>query len=200
VALPDETRAAIAAAIEQRAGTVSCRGLAAEFEVSPSTVRKIAKEIGQPGAFARAQTKNATRARVADLAARRAGLAETMLDLAERIAARATEPYKIVLATKDDVHTVLLDEPPLGEVRQAMTAVGIAVDKHMALIRFDTKDGASGVALSLVDALVGAFGVHPDVEHDVDDGYPVPLPTPDEQAAAASELSQAAAAADEATS
>lgn len=180
-------REAIADSIRQGAGTASCRGIAAEHGVSPSTVRTIAKEINLPDAFARAQTKNATRAAVADAASRRAALATRMLDLAERIADRATEPYTVIVATKDDVYREQLDEPPLDQVRQAMTALGIAIDKHVALIRFDTKDnGGSEAARSLVDALVDVFG-NPDRTNtdagDQDDGYPVPLPTPEEIAA-----------------
>lgn len=116
------------------------------------------------------------------MAAQRGRLAQTMLDLAEHIAARATARYVYYVATKDDVHRVELDEPPLSEVRQALTAAGIAADKHMALIRFDTKDGADQRALSLVDALVYGLGLHPDGEADIDDGYPVPLPTPEQLA------------------
>lgn len=168
-AIPEHQRAAIEQAIRAGAGRVSCRGLARAHGVSTGTIRKIAKEIGCPDAFARAETKNATRARIVDLAERRAGLAEKMLDLAEHIARRATAPYTVTLATKDEVHEIVLTEPPLGEVRQAMTAVGIALDKHMALIRFDTKDGGSVAATSLVDRLAAML------ELDVagaDDGYP----------------------------
>lgn len=182
--LDPHRRATIEQAIRDGAGAVSCRALAAEHGVSTRTVGRIAREIGLPDAFTRETTKAATTARVADLAARRAGLAAKMLDLAEHFAARATGTYVYWVATKDDVQRVELDEPPLGEVRQAMTAVGIAVDKHMALIRFDTKDGADQRALSLVDALVNAFGVHPDLDGaGVDDGYPVPLPTAEQLAA-----------------
>lgn len=177
-------REAIADSIRKGAGTASCRGIAAEHEVSPSTVRTIAKEIGLPEAFARTQTKNATRAKVADAASRRAGLATTMLDLAERIAQRAREPYTVIIATKDDVFREQLDEPPLDQVRQAMTALGIAVDKHIALIKFDTRPEGNELALSLLDRLVGVFGDPDGSGHDVDDGYPVPLPSPEQIAAA----------------
>lgn len=180
-------RAAVAESIRTGAGTVSCRGVAAEHGISTDTVRRIATEIGLPDAFAREKTKKATRARVADLAERRANLATRMIDLAERIADRATETYTVIIATKDDVYREQLDEPPLDQVRQAMTAVGIAIDKHIALIRFDTKDGGgSEAARSLVDALVDVFG-NPDRTNtdgaDQDDGYPVPLPTPEQIAA-----------------
>jgi transposase-like protein len=175
--LPDDVRARVADAI--RAGG-TCRGIAREHAVSTATVRKIAEEFGITGAFSRAKTENATRARVADLADRRARIAEQMLDLADHIAKRATAAYTITVATKDDVHTITLDEPPLGEVRQAMTAVGIALDKHMALIKFDTREVANPVAASLVDRLADLLHLDKGADHLVDDGYPQPLPGPGE--------------------
>lgn len=179
-------REAIADSIRTGTGTASCRGIATEHGVSTASVRKIAKEIGLPNAFTREQTKNATRAKVADAASRRADLATKMLDLAERIAERVTESYTVIVATKEDVHRETLDEPPLGEVRQGMTALGIALDKHMALIKFDTKDTGNQAARSLADALIEVFG-DPDRPNtdgtDQDDGYPVPLPTPEQIAA-----------------
>ncbi len=177
--IPDEVRAQIADAI--RAGG-SCRGIAREFAVSTATVRKIAGEAGVAAPFTREQTKNATRARVADLADRRARLAEKMLDLAEHIADRATAAYTVVIATKDDVFRETLDEPPLGEVRQAMTAVGIALDKHMALIKFDTKEVANPAAAALVDRLADMLQLDQGNDELVDDGYPTPLPPADPEA------------------
>lgn len=174
--LDPTVRDAIAAAIRDGAGRISCRGLAGEFDVSPNTVRKIAREIGLPDAFARAETKNATRARAVDMAERRGALATKMLDLAEHIAGRATAAYTVVIATKDEVFREILDEPPLGEVRQAMTAVGIAVDKHMALIRFDTKEGGNPAATSLVDRLAAMLALDGTAGDDYDDGYPADPP------------------------
>lgn len=182
VPIDDTVREAIAQAIRDGAGSVSCRGIAKQFEVSPGTVRKIAKEIGLPDAFARAQTKNATRARVVDMATRRAGLAEKMLDLAEHIAARATTEYVVIVSTKDEVFRETLDEPPLGEVRQAMTAVGIAIDKHMALIRFDTKEGGNNAATSLIDRLALQLGLAAGTPDGYDDGYPADELPPGEDA------------------
>lgn len=167
--IPDETRAAIEAAV--RAGG-TCRGVAREHGVSPGTVRNIAKEAGITGAFARVSTQNATRARVADLAARRSQLAERALDLAERMLDRATSPYTLVVATKDDVIREELPEPPAADVRQFATAYGIFVDKHCALIKFDTKEAANPAATSLADRLVAFLGLD---QAEADDGYPEPL-------------------------
>ncbi len=175
--LPDDVRTRVADAI-RTGGT--CRGIARDHGVSTATVRKIADEFGITGAFSRAKTENATRARVADLADRRARIAEQMLDLAEHIAKRATAAYTVVITTKDDVFHETLAEPPLGEVRQALTAVGIALDKHMALIKFDTREAANPAAASLVDRLADLLHLDKGADHLVDDGYPTPLPGPGE--------------------
>lgn len=170
-------REAIAASIRTKAGTASCRGIAAEHGVSTGTVRRIAKEINLPDAFARANVKNATRARTADMASRRALLAEQMLTIAERLASRVTEPYTVIVATKDDVFREQLDELPLDQARQGMTALGIAVDKHIALIRFDTTpDSGSAEAHSLLSAVAaGLQGAYESIT-----GQPAETVAPDE--------------------
>lgn len=164
--IPDETREQIADAI--RAGG-TCRGIAHRFDVSPDTVRKIAEKAGIVDPFSRAQTQAATAAKVVDLAARRAALAEKLLDLADHISERATGRYEIILATKDDVYHEWLVEPPLPDTRQALTAVGVAIDKHIALVRFDTKDAGNAQAHSLAERLIAHLGL---VDDGYDDGYP----------------------------
>ncbi|TAK89315.1 MAG: hypothetical protein EPO06_11660 [Burkholderiaceae bacterium] len=171
--IDDATRQRVLDLAEQG---VSRNQIARDLQISAGSVTNIIRAAGKTNAFDRSRTENATRARVVDLAARRASIAETMLDLADRFAARARESYTVYLATKDDVHPVTYDEPPLGEVRQAMTALGIAVDKHMALIRFDTKEAGNAGALSLVDRLAAAFDLD---NPDADDGYPTPEPPRD---------------------
>jgi hypothetical protein len=193
--IPDATRHAIEQAIREGAGTVSCRGLAREHGVSAGTVRNIAKAAGLAGAFTRASVENATRARGADMASRRARIAEDMLDLADHLVKRARAPYEVWIGTPQGAERVTYDEPPLNEVRQAMTAIGIAVDKHMALIRFDTKDNGNATALALVDALAASLNLDGQgAGDDGYDGYPVPLPTPEEIAAGAAALDADAAA------
>lgn len=182
--LDDATRAAIEAAIRAGHGTASCRSIARDHNVSPGTVRNIAKAAGLDGAFARAKTANATRARVADMAARRAALAETLLAKAEHIAGRLDTPYIVVVTTKDDVFRETLDEPPLRDVKDGMAAVGVAVKAHVELIRFDTKEAANPAATSLVDRLADMLQLDQGNDEVVDDGYPQPLPPPPADAGA----------------
>lgn len=91
--------------------------IARTHQVSPSTVSKLAAEIGH--AFDRAQTKHATAASVADTASRRATLAERLIRLAELSMDQAIAE--------------------LGEAssRDAAVVLGIAVDKHRALVDMD---------------------------------------------------------------
>lgn len=176
--IDDTVRAAIEQAIRDGAGQASCRGIAAAHGVSPGTVRNIARKAGLDGAFGREKTAAATKARQTDMAARRAALAEVMLGKAEHIAGRLDTAYIIVVATKDDVFRETLDEPPLREVKDGMAAVGAAVKAHMDLIRFDTKEATNPAAASLVDRLADMLHLDVGVDERVDDGYPVPLPTP----------------------
>lgn len=177
--IPDDVREQIADAA--RAGRLSCREIARQHGISPGTVRNIVKAAGIVGAFARASTENATRARVVDMAARRAELAEKALDLAGRMVERATAPYTVICTTKDDVFREILDEPPANEVKAFATAYGIFLDKHMALIKFDTKEVANPAASSLVDRLAEMLHLDTGVDPLVDDGYPTPLPAPPDE-------------------
>lgn len=172
--IPDDTRAAIERDV--RAGELSCRAIAKAHGVSPGTVRNITKAAGIEGAFARVHTENATRARVVDMAARRARLAERALDVAERMLDRATAQYTVIVSTKDDVFHEVLPEPPLTEAKQAATAYGILVDKHCALVRFDTADGGNVAATSLADRLAAMLALDPSAPDGHDDGYPADPP------------------------
>jgi hypothetical protein len=192
--ISDETRTAIADAIRARAGECSRAQLAREFGVAASTVGNIAREAGITDAFARTKTAHATRARATDLAARRAALAERMIELAETISKRVDSEYRVVVATQHEVHVETLEQPPLKETKDGMAAVGMAIKAHMELIRFDTKGGGNAAAVALVDVLARGFGLHPDQSGD-DDGYPTPLPTAEQQAERAEQLSAEAAAA-----
>lgn len=178
--LDDTIRARIEAAIRagKAAGTASCRGIATEHGVSPGTVRNIAKAAGIADPFSRAKTAHATRARVTDMAARRAALAEALLSKAEHILARLDQPYTVLVPTGDGVFTRILDEPPLKEVKDGMSAVALAVKGHCDLIKFDTKEVANPAASSLVDRLADLLQLDQGNDEVVDDGYPTPLADP----------------------
>lgn len=115
--LDPDKRAAILADI--KAGTKSRNQIARDHNVSVSTVTKIARQEGLTGAFDRSLTRNATAAAVADHASRRAALAERLITLAEHSMDRALASLREASA------------------RDAAVVLGIAVDKHRALVDMD---------------------------------------------------------------
>lgn len=125
-----------------RAGTLSARAIAKAHGVAPSTVSKLAADNGVVDAFERAHTEKATRAREADSRAERAALKADLLADARRLRERAWRPYTVAMGTPMGVQKVTLDLPPLGDVRSAYTAIGIVIDKHLALDRHDNAGGA----------------------------------------------------------
>jgi hypothetical protein len=174
--LDESTRNAIEQAIRAGAGKVSCRGIAKQFDVSPGTVRNIAKRADLDGAFGREQTKAATEARTVDMAARRAALAARALDLAERMLDRAGSAYTVLVATREDVERVELAEPPAADVKHFAASYGLFVDRHMSLIKFDTKEASNPAATSLVDRLAEQLGLAATTADGYDDGYLQPEP------------------------
>lgn len=136
---PDE-RAAILADIQ--AGELSRNAIARKHKRGAATITDIAKTAGLTDAFDRSDTETATRARAADMKARRAVLAADLLDDVDRLRKRAWAEYEYYERTREDVVRVTLDLPPLGEARNAYTAIGISIDKHLALVRSDTDAGA----------------------------------------------------------
>lgn len=148
----DEARARLA---ELHATGMSARKIAERIGVSRQTVSRWAKEDGLK--FDRAQTKAATAALVVDMAALRAIEARASIVDAARLRERAWQRYTQVVATKDGAERVELDLPPLDQVRNAYAAYGIAIDKHMALARFDG-DGSEGER-SMLAELGRALGI-----------------------------------------
>jgi predicted homoserine dehydrogenase-like protein len=153
--LDDVKRGAILADIE--AGQLSRNAIARKHRVAGSTVSAIADEAGIPDAFDRANVESATRARTADMKARRALLAEALLVDVELLRDRAWSKYPQVVNTGDGHTIVDLDGPPLDQVRNAYAAVGIATDKHLALVAADKDTGVED-ARSMLGALAAGLG------------------------------------------
>lgn len=112
--IPDDERAAILDDV--RAGQLSCKAIGRKHGRSASAVSGIAKAAGIVDAFGRSQTKEATAARVADQAERRAELA----DLNLTVAAEALVKLREVLVRARGVKDVAI-------------AYGVLVDKHLVL-------------------------------------------------------------------
>jgi hypothetical protein len=151
--IPDTTRAAILADIQ--AGQKGCNAIAREHGVSPGTVENIARDAGLVDAFARTKTENATRARQSDLAARRAVIAEMLLDDIQALRDRAWQPYQVVTSSQHGAEITTLELPPLRDAQAAYTSIAVALDKHLALVRHD---GDTGGDLESARSLLGDLG------------------------------------------
>lgn len=134
--------------------------IAKELQRSPTTVGKIAAELGL--VWDRAATVVATAAKTADLAARRAELAGLLLDDAFRIRTRFFAEYVIKQAVGSgegvEVVTMRYDQPPAAELRNLITSVGIAVDKHLALVKADADTSGRAAVDAWLDAMTGRTG------------------------------------------
>ncbi|WP_017972509.1 hypothetical protein [Actinopolyspora halophila] len=135
---------------------LSRNAIARKHGVNPETVRNVATANGYDQAFSRLKTEKATRAHTADLAARRAELKASLLDDAEALRQRAWSEYTYYERGATGPEQVTLDLPPLAEVRQAYTALGIAVDKSVALDKHDGDSGADD-ARSMLGSLASGL-------------------------------------------
>ncbi len=151
--IPDNTRAAILADI--RSGEKGRNAIARDHSVSTGTVSNIADDAGLLDAFTRSNTENATRARQSDLAARRAQIAEMLLDDIQRLRDRAWKPYEVVTNSQQGAEITTLPLPPLRETQAAYTSIAISLDKHLALVRHD---GDTGGDLESARSLLGDLG------------------------------------------
>jgi len=151
--IPDNTRAAILADIQ--AAEKSRNAIARDHGVSDQTVSNIANEAGITDPFSRLRTENATRARQSDMAARRAQIAEMLLNDIQRLRDRAWEPYDVVTTGQDGAEITTLPLPPLRDAQAAYTSIAISLDKHLALVRHD---GDSGGDLESARSLLGDLG------------------------------------------
>lgn len=165
--ISDQVRNAVLADLRKREGT-SSRELAKRHGVSDRFVRKLAQEEGLTDPWSRAQTENATRARVVDMKAARAQLAEDLLADAQWLRQLAREPYRVVANSPRGAEIVTLPSPPLGEVKNAYTALGIAIDKSRVVLAQDS----DALGLNDVDAWLEGLGVD---EHQADE-QPEPEP------------------------
>jgi transposase-like protein len=149
--IPDRKRARIVADIKAEKPR---NQIARDHGVSPSTVTLIARQAGLGSAFDRSKTLKASRAKAIDNKAKRAQLASDLLDDAQKLRARAWEPYPVPMMGPEGAETVELTLPPLPDVRAAYTAIGIQVDKGLAIERHDKSDDGVDHAKSMLGQLL----------------------------------------------
>lgn len=130
--IPEATRRAITNDI--RAGQKSRAAIARDHGVSPATVGNIAKQAGIEQPFDRTLTKRATESAQADLASRQSKLAGELLDDVDLLRR----------AARNRIGN-MGDDPELRGMRNAYTALGIAVDKAVKLAEAQRGDDHSDV-------------------------------------------------------
>lgn len=134
---------------------MSRNDIAREIGRSSSTVTKIATALGL--SFDRAATAAATQARTADLAARRAALAEKLHDKAERLLAEIHAPHLYFDWGGKD-HTFgkfQAPQPTAADKRALMGAVGLAVDRSLKLV--PPRDDAAAESRSVLGDLMAGL-------------------------------------------
>jgi IS30 family transposase len=122
---------------------------------SQGTISKWCSRLGLE--FCRLATQAATAAKVTDAKARRAALAEALLDDIERLRHRAWSKYTIVGNSIDGPVKHTLDLPPLREVSDAYKAVETCARQHLAIAKHDSDTGVDE-GKSMLAALGTALG------------------------------------------
>lgn len=117
--------------------------------VSPASVQKYAP----PGSFDRSGTVAATKAHMADAAARRAAISDEMLTAARRILERMADSHlSFGWYGKDgDYHEKTLTEPPAAEIRQFTGALSSLMATHMRLEQFNLGDEHQDARDAIID-------------------------------------------------
>jgi hypothetical protein len=154
--LPRERRDQIAAAI-QRDPVPSHRALAAEFDVSISTIYRVADEYGLADSWEhrRERTEAATASRAADLARRRTELQAGLLDDVQQLRNKLfgdvvhLNVVKVDMGTEEVQHTVLPAGPT--DWRATMGAITGAVAQTIGLARLEAEMSGTGQASSLLE-------------------------------------------------
>jgi hypothetical protein len=130
--------------------------IAREMDRAQRTVSVIAAELGL--VFDVTMTEEATRHRVAQLADRRAMLAEALQDDAERLTEQLWQPSKVfrIGGAANKYVEKNVDEPPADAKKDLMAAAGIAIEKSLKLVPPEREDSEG---LAAVDAwLRGMIG------------------------------------------
>lgn len=115
--------------------------IAREVGVSAASVSKVCARSTPPILFNRASTVAATEARQIDLKAERARLAQRLVAKAHDLVDLIDAPHEVIHWTKDgDMLRGTIERPTSGDVKNYLISVGVATDKHLALIRQDSDD------------------------------------------------------------
>ncbi|MFE1070986.1 helix-turn-helix domain-containing protein [Streptomyces sp. NPDC058783] len=157
---------------------MSRNDIAREIKRSPSTVSKLARELGL--SFERGhEVEAATVARKADLAARRAAFAERLQDIAEREADKMNAPTLYwEWGGKDHKYAEkTAAEPIAADRRSIMSVIATALDRSLKLV--PPKDDAGAESRSVIGDLIAGLAADYAARH----GGPPPEPVEPEATA-----------------
>lgn len=132
--------------------------IARELKISAGQVTAIAQELGL--SFDRAATEQATAARKADLADRRARLEQQLLDDAERLRGQVWAAHEYIDHGGKDFVQVrwVQDEPTPTDKLKLMQAAGVAIDRSLKIAAVEAASGDEPVKALLVE-LGRALGI-----------------------------------------
>lgn len=136
---------------------------------SPSTIS--VHSVKMDLSWDRALTREATEARVIDLAAVRARLAEKFAEAAEHLLDQIYEPALVFnFGGKDNTYEEhKLPKPPVQDIRGLVQAAGTASTKSMELSKFTASAGDTGAVGEFLEWLEHGDELEPDPE-DMFDG------------------------------
>lgn len=133
----------------------SLNAIAKQLHRSNSTVKKYADLMGL--SFDRTNTVNATKAKSADAAAKRAELKHRLLDEAASLLDDLDKPYPVYAFSQSGKYTEhRMKKPPADVIRNLMTSVGIALQRSIDLERIDQQ---SETSTTVIDKYLKSLGI-----------------------------------------
>lgn len=134
---------------------LSLNEIARQLHRSNSTIGKYSKQLGL--SYARARTKNATKAKQADAAALRADLKLRLLREAREFMNDLHRPQLVYSFTQRGEYVEHeMPKPPPADARNLMTSVGIALQRSIELERVDQ---SSETSVTVIDEYLKTLGV-----------------------------------------
>lgn len=124
-----------------------------EMGITASVISRTAEHLGLD--FDRSKIQAATQARLADLAERRALLAEDLLSDAEKLRAQMWEETTVFsFGGKENTYNDhVFDEAPAAEKRALMGTAGMAIDRSLKLAPAEASSG-----LDAAKSMLGSLG------------------------------------------
>ncbi len=119
---------------------MSRNAIAKDVGVSPSTVSRICAEATPPITFDRSATAVAVQAVQMDHKAERARISTRLIQEIVGLLTLMHAPHVVVGWYEGSASEHVLDRPTSGDVKNYMTTIGIALDKHLALVKHDSDD------------------------------------------------------------